>query len=38
VRVRTVPGAPENRKLTTPEDWAWAEWWLARHPRERASI
>ncbi|MCS7081896.1 MAG: 2-C-methyl-D-erythritol 4-phosphate cytidylyltransferase [Bacteroidetes bacterium] len=26
--VRVVPGAPENRKLTTPEDWAWAEWWL----------
>jgi 2-C-methyl-D-erythritol 4-phosphate cytidylyltransferase len=23
--VRTVPGSPRNRKLTTPEDLAWAE-------------
>ncbi len=27
-RVRLVLGNPENRKITTPEDQRWAEWWL----------
>lgn len=27
-RVRIVPGNPENRKITTPEDLRWAEWFL----------
>lgn len=29
-RVRVVAGSPDNRKITTPDDWAWAEWQLAR--------
>ncbi|MBX3026230.1 2-C-methyl-D-erythritol 4-phosphate cytidylyltransferase [bacterium] len=29
-RVRVVAGSPDNRKITTPEDRAWAEWYLAR--------
>ncbi len=27
--VRAVPGSPRNRKITTPEDLAWAEGVLA---------
>lgn len=29
-RVRVVAGSPDNRKITTPEDRAWAEWYLTR--------
>lgn len=29
VRVHVVPGNPENRKITTPDDLRWAEWMLA---------
>jgi 2-C-methyl-D-erythritol 4-phosphate cytidylyltransferase len=29
-RVYVVPGNPENRKITTPEDLQWAEWVLAQ--------
>jgi 2-C-methyl-D-erythritol 4-phosphate cytidylyltransferase len=29
-RVYVVPGNPENRKITTPEDLRWAEWVLTR--------
>ncbi len=28
-RVHVVPGEPSNRKITTPEDLRWAEWWLS---------
>jgi 2-C-methyl-D-erythritol 4-phosphate cytidylyltransferase len=31
-RVAAVPGSPRNRKITTPEDLAWAEDALARQP------
>jgi 2-C-methyl-D-erythritol 4-phosphate cytidylyltransferase len=27
-RVRVVRGSAENRKITTPEDLHWAEWWI----------
>jgi 2-C-methyl-D-erythritol 4-phosphate cytidylyltransferase len=31
--VTAVPGDPENRKITVPEDWLWLErHWAARHP------
>jgi len=33
VPVRVVPGSPRNRKITTPEDLAWAEGVLARPVR-----
>jgi 2-C-methyl-D-erythritol 4-phosphate cytidylyltransferase len=26
-RVRVVPGHPQNRKITTPEDLRWADWY-----------
>ncbi|MBO5831664.1 MAG: 2-C-methyl-D-erythritol 4-phosphate cytidylyltransferase, partial [Alistipes sp.] len=29
-RISLVEGERSNLKLTTPEDMAWAEWWLAR--------
>ena len=35
VRVYVVPGNPENRKITTPEDLRWAEWLLAQPPGSR---
>lgn len=31
--VWTVEGDPSNVKITTPEDLAWARWWLSREPR-----
>lgn len=31
--VWTLEGEPSNVKITTPEDLAWAEWWLSRAPR-----
>jgi 2-C-methyl-D-erythritol 4-phosphate cytidylyltransferase len=31
-RVRLVEGDPTNRKLTTPDDMRWAEWWLTARP------
>lgn len=34
-RVYVVRGNPENRKITTPEDLRWAEWWLAQSPGSR---
>jgi 2-C-methyl-D-erythritol 4-phosphate cytidylyltransferase len=34
-RVYVVPGNPENRKITTPEDLRWAEWMLTRPPGPR---
>ena len=34
-RVYVVPGNPENRKITTPEDLRWAEWVLTRPPGSR---
>lgn len=34
-RVYVVPGNPENRKITTPEDLRWAEWLLAQSPALR---
>jgi 2-C-methyl-D-erythritol 4-phosphate cytidylyltransferase len=34
-RVYVVPGNPENRKITTPEDLRWAEWMLAQGPSSR---
>lgn len=35
VPVQVVPDAPENRKITTPDDLAWAEWWLQRQAAPR---
>lgn len=35
LRVHLVPGDPTNRKITTPDDLEWAEWWLAKHPAPR---
>jgi 2-C-methyl-D-erythritol 4-phosphate cytidylyltransferase len=32
VRVRIVPGTPENRKITTPDDLRWAEWFVTTRP------
>jgi len=32
-RVRLVAGDPTNRKLTTPDDLRWAQWWLAESQR-----
>jgi 2-C-methyl-D-erythritol 4-phosphate cytidylyltransferase len=34
-RVYIVPGNPENRKITTPDDLRWAEWLLAHPPASR---
>lgn len=34
-RVYVVRGNPENRKITTPDDLRWAEWWLAQSPAPR---
>ncbi len=34
-RVYVVPGNPENRKITTPDDLRWAEWLLAQSPASR---
>lgn len=34
-RVRVVVGSPDNRKITTPDDRAWAEWQLARSAAPR---
>jgi 2-C-methyl-D-erythritol 4-phosphate cytidylyltransferase len=34
-RVRIVAGSPDNRKITTPDDLAWAEWQLARSTAPR---
>lgn len=34
-RVRVVAGSPDNRKITTPDDRAWAEWQLARSAAAR---
>lgn len=33
--VHVVPGEQANRKLTTPEDWRWAEWQLASGEKPR---
>jgi 2-C-methyl-D-erythritol 4-phosphate cytidylyltransferase len=35
VAVQLVPGDPDNRKITTPGDLAWAEWRLATRPVPR---
>jgi 2-C-methyl-D-erythritol 4-phosphate cytidylyltransferase len=35
VRVYVVPGNPENRKITTPDDLRWAEWLLAQSAAPR---
>lgn len=35
LRVHLVSGDPTNRKITTPEDREWAEWWLSKHPAPR---
>jgi 2-C-methyl-D-erythritol 4-phosphate cytidylyltransferase len=35
VRVRMVRGTPENRKITTPDDLRWAEWYLSTQPALR---
>jgi 2-C-methyl-D-erythritol 4-phosphate cytidylyltransferase len=32
-RVQVVSGEAANRKITTPEDLRWAEWWIARRGR-----
>ena len=34
-RVYVVPGDPENRKITTPEDLRWAEWVLSQRATPR---
>lgn len=34
-RVYVVPGNPENRKITTPDDLRWAEWLLAQSAAPR---
>lgn len=35
VRVRMVRGSPENRKITTPDDLRWAEWFVTTRPALR---
>jgi 2-C-methyl-D-erythritol 4-phosphate cytidylyltransferase len=35
VRVHVVRGNAENRKITTPDDLRWAEWWLAQSATPR---
>lgn len=35
VRVRMVRGTSENRKITTPEDLRWAEWYVTHRPGPR---
>ena len=35
IRVHVVAANPENRKITTPEDLRWAEWFLANSPEPR---
>jgi 2-C-methyl-D-erythritol 4-phosphate cytidylyltransferase len=34
-RVRVVVGSADNRKITTPDDQAWAEWYLTRSATPR---
>jgi 2-C-methyl-D-erythritol 4-phosphate cytidylyltransferase len=34
-RVRVVVGSADNRKITTPDDQAWAEWYLTRSAAPR---
>jgi 2-C-methyl-D-erythritol 4-phosphate cytidylyltransferase len=34
-RVRVVVGSADNRKITTPDDLAWAEWYLTRSATPR---
>lgn len=35
VRVRMVRGTPDNRKITTPDDLRWAEWFVTMRPAPR---
>jgi 2-C-methyl-D-erythritol 4-phosphate cytidylyltransferase len=35
--IHIVPGEPTNRKITTPDDLCWAEWYLQTHPTPESS-